>query len=384
MRSTLGKTAAIAAFCTLAQVGAASAEVKVGIVQSLSGSASAQGISLVQAAKLAIPDVIGDEKVAIIVLDDATDPAIATRNAKKLIEEENVDVIYGASITPSSIAVAQVATAAGVPLVANAPVNLGGDRNTLIFNVPPPPVKWIIPAVEDMRRRGVKTVGFLGFSDAWGDISFDALKAHAEKGGYKIVADERYARADTSVTGQVLRLMAAKPDAIFLGVAGTPGVLGNVSIVERGYRGPIYNGVGIFNQTFVTLGGARLEGIYATIGAVGLGQKLPDSDARKPVVMDFIKKYEAKYGSGTADALTGFGYDAGLVTAKAIEAALKSGAKSGTPKFRQAIADGMRSFKDFAGVHSIYNFSDPSWPWGVGDDAAFLVKIEKGKWEPAS
>lgn len=378
MRIKLGvaTTLAAAGFMTLST--AVQADVSIGIVHSLTGSASAQGVPQKQAIELALPAEIGGEKVRVIVMDDATDPTIAARNATKLIEDDKVDLIIGPTITPSAISIAQVATAARIPYLPAAPVKLGDARDEWIFNVPPPPEKWIIPVIADFKKRGVKTVGFLGFSDAWGDITLAALKQYADEGGYEIVADERYARADTSVTGQVLRLVSANPDAIFLGVSGAPGVLGNLAVKER-YQGPIFNSNGVFNATFLTLGGAELEGVHAVIGAIGIADQLPDSEPRKAVALDFIAKYNEKHGPGTADAISGFGYDSGLIATAAIESALTK-AKPGTPEFRTAVVEGLRAIDRLPGAHSFYTFADPRWPWGVGDDAAFLVKVEGGKW----
>ncbi|MGO4835273.1 ABC transporter substrate-binding protein, partial [Rhizobiaceae sp. 2RAB30] len=219
----------------------------------------------------------------------------------------------------------------------------------------------------------------LGFSDAWGDINLSTLQNFAKDAGFEIVADERYARADTSVTGQVLRLVSKNPDAIFLGVSGSAGVLANVAVVERGYQGPIYNSNGVFNKDFLTLGGSALEGVFANIGAIAIAASLPDSEPRKAVALDFIAKYNAKHGEGSVDAVSGFGYDSGLLAAEAIGKALAT-AKPGTPEFRAAIASELRKLKQVPGVHSIYTFADPTWPWGVGDDAAFLVTVKDGKW----
>ncbi|MBJ6135254.1 ABC transporter substrate-binding protein [Ochrobactrum sp. Q0168] len=364
---------------TLAAIPNAFADVKIGVVLALSGSAASQGIPENQGLQLGLPKEIGGQKIELIVLDDAGDPAIATRNVQKLINDEKVDIIVGPTTTPSAIAMSQVAAGAQVPIIPLAPVSLNDSRDQWLFNVPPPPVKWIIPVVNDMKKRGVKTVGFLGFSDAWGDVSKKALETYADKMGYQIVADERFARADTSVTGQVLKLMAANPDAIFLGVSGTPGVLPNVTLKDQGYPGPIYNGNGIMNKDFLKLGGTSIEGIYGAVGAIGVGDQLPDSEPRKPVVAEFVKSYDAKYGAGKADALSGYGYDTGIVLSIAIEKALAKD-KPGTHEFRAALRDGMRELNRVPGVHSIYAFSDPSWPWGVGDDAAFLVTVKDGKW----
>jgi len=377
--SKLAVLASATALSTLTLIGPAMAQIKIGIVHSLSGSAASQGIPQKQAIELAVPKEIGGQKVTLVVLDEASDPSIASRSTRKLIDEDKVDVIIGPTTTPGAIAMAQIASSAKIALLPAAPVSLGDARDEWLFNVPPPPMKWIIPTVKDMKNRGVKTVGFLGFSDAWGDINLKALQAYAEEGGYKIVAEERYARADTSVTGQVLRLMAAKPDAIFLGVSGTAGVLANVAVSERRFAGPIYNSNGVFNGDFLKLGGAALEGVYGTIGAIAVGEGLPDTEPRKPVVREFVEKYNAAHGAGKADAISGFGYDSGILVTQAIEKALPK-AKPGTPEFRAAVAQGMRDLNRIPGTHSIYTFADPAWPWGVGDDAAFLVTVKGGKW----
>lgn len=369
----------VAAAGAVAVATSAHAEIKIGVVHSLSGPAASQGIPQRQAIELALPKEINGEKVTVIVMDDATDATVATRNAKKLIEGDNVDVIIGPTATPSAFAMAQQTSAAKLALLAGAPVSLGDARDAWIFNVPPPPKIWMIPVIQEMKKRGIKTVGFLGFSDAWGDINLSTLKSYEADGGFKVIAEERYARADTSVTGQVLRLISANPDAIFLGVSGSAGVLGNVSVVDRGYKKPIFNSNGIFNGDFLTLGGPALEGIHGAIGAIAIAASLPDNEPRKKIALDFLRSYDEKYGKGKADAISGFGYDAGLIVTKAITLALKE-AKPGTPEFRNAIAQSMRKLDRLPGTHSIYDFKDPTWPWGVGPDAAFLVKVEKGKW----
>ncbi len=380
MRSGIAIFASATTAVALVVAAPALAEVRIGVIHSLTGSASAQGIPQNQAIDLQIPKETAGEKVTLITLDDASDPAVAAQNAVKLIEQGKVDLIIGSTTTPSSIAIAQAATAAKVPVLPGAPVSFNDPRDQWIFNTPPPPMKTVVPPVNDMSRRGIKTVGYLGFSDAWGEVTLKALTAATENAGIKIIADERYARSDTSITGLVLRLVAANPDAIFLGVSGSPGVLGNVSVKER-FPGPIYNTNGVFNSSFLKLGGAGLEGIYGSIGAIAIAEDLPDSDPRKAMVKEFKEKYDARYGAGAVDAQAGFGNDAAMIAWHGIENALKAGkSKPGTPEFRQAVADGIRALKDLPGVHSIYNFSDPSWPWGVGDDATFLVQVKNRKW----
>lgn len=363
--------------------GTAWADINIGVVAPLSGAAAAQGGPSKTGMELAIPTEIKGQKVNVIVLDDSSDPAVANRNTQKLISEYHVDVILGNIATPSSLAMANLTTAAKVPQISIAPISFGDERDAFIFNIPAPPRVWIVPIAEDMVKRGVKKVGFIGFSDPWGDMTLAALKEQAELHGFEIVAEERFARADTSVSGPILKLLSQSPDAVFIGGAGTPAALPNLALKERGFAGPIYNTNGIFNKDFNKLVGSGVNGINGVNGAVAVAGDLPDSEPRKAVALDFIKKYDDKVGANSWDAGAAFGYDAGLIVAAALEKAADH-AEPGTEAFRAAVADGIRQLKDFPGAHSIYNFTDPKHPWGVDGSSVLLLQFEDGQWHLAA
>ena len=59
-------------------------------------------------------------------------------------------------------------------------------------------------------------IGLIGFSDSWGDLWLKEFKDQGAPMGLELVADERFARPDTSVTGQVLKLVSVKPDAVLV------------------------------------------------------------------------------------------------------------------------------------------------------------------------
>jgi len=354
------------------------AEIKIGLVLALTGPNSSLGIPYKKGLEL-LPKEIGGEKVNVIVLDDTSDPSTAVRNAHKLISEENVDVIIGPSNTPAAFALAGVTDEAKVPEISLSPVDPGPGKSDWLFTVPQPGNIWILPIVEDIKKRGLKNVAFIGFSDPWGDLCFNALKEVAGKYGITIVAEERYARTDNSVTGQVLKVLAAKPDAIFVGASGTPGALPHVALAERNWTGPTYGSPAVFNKDFVRIGGDAIEGMMAVTGPVGAWEQLPDSNPIKAVSAEFTKAYEGANGAGSANGFSAYSFDAVKMFSDAAPRALKK-AKPGTPEFRTALRDELRDIKDLVGTQGVYSFKSGS-PYGVDQRSVVLVKVEKGNWK---
>jgi len=232
--------------------------------------------------------------------------------------------------------------------------------------------------VDRMKARGVKTVGYIGFSDTWGDLVYNALQTLAPSGGYKIVTNERYGRADTSVTGQVLKVMAATPDAVVVGGSGSPGATPHIALAERGYKGPIYHNHGTVNLPFIQTGKKNVEGAVAPTGALIVAEELPANFPTKAVSLDFVKRYESAFGAGSRNAFAGYSYDAVLLLNAAVPVALKK-AKPGTPEFREALRSALESVKDVFGTHGVYNMSASNHN-GLDERARVLVHVQNGQW----
>ncbi|MGH6624199.1 MAG: ABC transporter substrate-binding protein, partial [Burkholderiaceae bacterium] len=234
----------VVALAAAASVGAATAQdVKVGVTLSATGPAASLGIPERNTFPL-LPQTIGGKKVQYIVLDDASDTTTAVRNTRKLITEDKVDVVVGSTITPNSLAMIDVVAEAETPMIAMAassriiePVDA---KKRWVFKTPQNDQQMALVIVGHMLGQGIKSVGFVGFADAYGEGWWNEFSKIAETRGIKVVASERYQRNDTSVTGQVLKLMAAKPDAILIAGAGTPAALPQKTLKERGYAGKIY------------------------------------------------------------------------------------------------------------------------------------------------
>jgi branched-chain amino acid transport system substrate-binding protein len=231
---------------------------------------------------------------------------------------------------------------------------------------------------EHMKANGVKTVGFIGFSDGWGDLMYKATDFHAAAYGYKVVTNERYARADTSVTGQVLKVMAANPDAVVIGGSGTGGALPHVALIERGYKGRIYHNHGTVNAEFIKVGGKNVEGAIAPTGPLIVPEELPANHSTKAVALEFTKRYESSFGAGSRNAFAGYSHDAVMLLGAAIPDAVKK-AKPGTPEFRAALRDALESVKNMVGTHGVYNTTAANHN-GLDERARVLVRVESGTW----
>ena len=358
--------------------GSAQAEIKIGVDLALTGPNASLGIPYRKGLD-AFPKEIGGESVTLIVLDDGSDPSTAVKNAQKLINDDKVDLLIGPSSTPAVFAIAPVANSSRVPQIALSPVELGAKETEWVVTIPQPGSIWIQPILKDMAKRGVKTVAFIGFSDPWGDLCFNSLKNAAPAYNVEIVADERYARTDNSVTGQVLKILSKKPDAIFVGASGTPGALPHLALAERRWKGPTYASPAIFNKDFLRLGGVAVENVMAATGPVGAYEQLPDSNPIKALSAEFTKWYEAANGEGSANGFAAYSYDAAKIFAKAAPLAL-SRAKPGTQAFRDALRAALRETKEIVGTQGIYNFK-PDTAYGVDERSVILVKAEKGAWK---
>ena len=379
----LSAAAALAAAAyALTAVTAASAwaaDLKVGFITSLSGPVSSLGIPYAKGLQAAVAyraDVDG-RKVQVVQLDDASDPSTAARNARKLIDEDKVDVIIGTAGSPGALAIAAVARETKTPLISIANANLPGEEGSWMVTLPQPAPLMVSAVVDRMKKSGVKTVGYIGFSDAWGDLVYDALTKSAEPAGIKVVSNERYARADASVTGQVLKIVALRPDAVITGTSGTPGALPYLALSERGYKGQIYGTHGLINADFVRVGGASIEGLQVPSGPVLVADQLAADNPIKKVSMNFRSAYQKAHGVVPTDAFSSYTYDAYLLLA---DAASRTKGEPGTTAYRTALRDAIVGTKELVGTHGVYNFK-PDNRYGSDQRAVVIVRIEKGQWK---
>ena len=361
--------------------GSVAADLTVGFVTSLSGPGASIGIPYEKGilAAHAFAEKVGETNIKLIRLDDASDPSAATRDARKLVQEEKVDVLIGTSGVPGTVAMAVVAAETRTPIISLTPATQPQSPNgQWLISIPQPPPLMVAAVVERMKKNGVKRTAYIGFSDSWGDLVYDALMKNAPASSIEVLTNERYARADTSVTGQTLKIIAAHPDAVITGGSGTPGALPYIALAERGFKGGLYGTHALINPDFVRVGGAAVEGVIAPTGPVIVAEQLPDSNPTKQASLAFREAYQRTNNSPTGDAFSAYSFDAWLVLLDAARRALPK-AQPGTEEFRAAFRDAMETTDDVIGTHGIYNFK-PGAFFGVDERARVLVQLQKGKW----
>ncbi len=354
------------------------AEIVVGVSLSSTGPGASLGVPVGNAVAL-LPKTIGGETVRYVVLDDTSDPTTGSKNARRFATEDNVDVILGSSSVPVALAQGSVANESRIAFIALCPIPIDPVKQPYLFAVPQPISLMVDAVVEHMSAAKVKNVGFIGFSDSWGEGNYNSLKAKGAAAGIEVSSNERYARTDTSVTSQMLKVLAANPDAIFVGASGTPAVLPQVAAIDRGYKKQIYHTHGVVNRDFIRVGGKNVEGVIAPTGPVVVADQLPADNPLKAPGMEFLKVYEGAYGAGSRNAFAAYAWDAGAIIQAAIPAALKV-ARPGTAAFRQALRDAIESHGEVKGTHAVYAMS-PTDHYGVDKRARVLVRVENGDWK---
>ena len=362
--------------------GSALADINVGVTVSATGPAASLGIPEKNTIAL-MPQSIGGQKIHYIVLDDGSDTTKAVSNTRKLITEDNVDIILGSTVTPNSLAMIDVVAEAKVPMISMAAsakiVEPMDAKRKWVFKTPQNDIQMSLAIASHMKDHGVKTVGFIGFADAYGEGWYGEFSKAAALKGITIVANERFARNDSSVTAQVLKMQAAKPDAILIAGSGTPAALPQITLKERGYTGLIYQTHGVANDDFLRVGGKNVEGTFLPAGPVLVAQQLPVGNPVRASSLEYVYAYEMAYGKGSVSTFGGHAWDAGRLMAAAIPVALKK-AQPGTPEFRAALRDALENTKNVAGAHGIFNMS-PADHLGLDQRARVMVKIENGKWK---
>jgi branched-chain amino acid transport system substrate-binding protein len=359
---------------------AQTSEITIGISISTTGPAAALGIPERNALEF-VPREIAGVPLKVIVLDDGGDPTNATTNARRFVTESKADIIMGSSTTPPTIAVSNVANEAGIPHFGLSPFPITPERAKWSIDMPQPvPIMGKV-LYAHMKAHDVKTVGYIGYSDSYGDLWFNDFKNQAVPMGIALVDEERFARPDTSVAGQVLKLVAANPDAVLVGASGTAAGLPQTALRERGYKGLIYQTHGAASMDFIRISGAAAEGVIMAAGPVMNPEGQPDSALTKKPGLALNAAYEAKYGPNSRSQFAGHSYDSFEILKRVIPTALKT-AKPGTPEFREAIRQAFMSEHEMAASQGVYNFTEKDRS-GLDDRSRIILTVKDGKYVPA-
>jgi branched-chain amino acid transport system substrate-binding protein len=373
---------ALMAAALMLLAGSAFADINVGVTVSATGAGASLGIPEKNTIAL-LPQTVAGQKVHYIVLDDGSDTTKAVSNTRKLITEDKVDIVLGSTVTPNSLAMIDVVSEARVPMISLAAsakiVEPMDAKRRWVFKTPQNDIQMSLAIASHMKDHGVKTVGFIGFADTYGEGWYGEFSKAAALKGITVVANERFARNDSSVTAQVLKMQAARPDAILIAGSGTPAALPQITLKERGYTGLIYQTHGVANEDFLRVGGKSVEGTFLPAGPVLVARQLPVGNPVRTSALEYVVAYESAYGKGGVSTFGGHAWDAGRLLAAAVPVALKK-AQPGTPEFRAALRDALENTRNVAGAHGIFNMT-PTDHLGLDQRARVMVKIENGTWK---
>jgi len=371
--------AGISMFAVMASVSVAQADITIGVNLSSTGPAASLGMAEKNAISIG-PTVIAGQKVNYVIYDDATDTTTAVQNVKRLVSEAKVDVIVGPTTSPTSKAVIDTVAESKTPMIQlspGVPVSYDDPKRKWIFNAPPSDDVYAAAMIKHMTKKGVKTVSVIAVDDAYGENCTNAFKKLSDGKGIKTLTIEKYKRADTSATAQVLKAMQGNPDAVYIASSGTPGALPHVELINRGYKGKIYQSGGSANAEFLRVGGKALEGSFMLASPVLAAEQFPDSYPGKKEAMEFVKAYEAKYGS--RNFFASLSWNALKIIEAAVPKALKAG-KPGTEQFRVALRDAIEGSKGLKGAGAVFTMSKADHN-GINQLGMCLLKIENGKWK---
>lgn len=373
------KTLVLAAALTFGVAGSAFADIKIGITASATGPGAALGTPEMKAVAV-LPTEIAGQKVQYIALDDASDATKSATNARKLVTEDKVDLLLGSTLTFTTLPLIDIAAESKTPLLAPTAGSVLVDpvdaKRHWVFKVVPNDHIGAVALAKYMAKQGtIKTVGFIGFNDAYGEGWAKEMAKTLPENGMKIVDSEVYARTDTSTTGQVLKLIAAKPDAVFIAASGTPAVVPEKELRDRGYKGAVFQTHGVASPAFIKAGGKDVEGTVISAEPFVVASQLPDSNPFKKIALDFIARYKAANGAPPA-IFAAHMVDAMSIVAAAVPAALKKG-QPGTPEFRAALRDGIEATKDLYLNNGLLSMS-PTDHCGYDQRSAMVMKVEDG------
>src|SRR5213596_1886468 len=329
---------ALLVFVAAPPSGAQQPVIRVGVVVDVTGGASSLGVPERNTVLLYQDDLgtaqgpNGPVRIEYVVTDGESDPTKAVIAAKRLIEEDRVVAVVCCTTSPASLAVLQT----------------------------PQTDRLMIGVITDhMGRRGIRSVAWLGFDDAFGQGGLVEFEKLAAQKGIEIAAKESFARAATDVSTQVTRAMGRNPQA-FLIWAIPPGA--NVSqrnIRDLGITLPVYQSHGVANKTFLDLGAASVDGTFLPSGKILIAEQLADTDKQKTALLGYVERYEGRYGKGTRNTFGGHALDAMLILRPAIERTLWQGIRpENTGGFRAVLRDQIEhGTKELVGITGIFNYT---------------------------
>jgi branched-chain amino acid transport system substrate-binding protein len=311
-------------------------------------------------------------KLVLVAYDSAGDAEKARTFAKRLIEQDKVDVIVGGSTTGETMAVVPLVEQAGVPFISLAgAVVIIEPVKKWVFKTPHTDRMACEKIFVDMRARGASRVALISGAGGFDkSMRAECLKV-AKNHGVEVVADETYGAADTDMTAQLTKIRQnAQVQAVLNAGFGQGPAIVTKNYRQIGMTLPLYQSHGVASKEYIKLAGEAAEGVRLPAAALLVADKLADSDPQKPVVAHYAREYQARFKSDVST-FGGHAYD-GLMLA--IEAIRKAGSTD-----KAKVRDALESLKGYVGTGGIVNLSAADH-MGLDLSAFRMLEVRKGEW----
>ncbi len=343
--------------------------VKIAILAPLSGDVATFGQSTRDGVLLAVAEWneqggVDGKTIEVIVEDSQCSPEAAVSAANKVIEQDGVKFIIGEVCSSASIPVSEIVTAKGdvlqiSPTSTNPSVTVNEDGSTkpTIFRACfIDPFQGAVAAAFARDNLNAQTAAvFLDQGNDYVRGLAEVFIAEFEAAGGQVVVTESYTGDDSDFSAIVTKAKDANPDVLYL-----PDYYSTVNLIaaqakERGFEGAMLGGDGWDS--------ADLD-VSVTDGGYFTNHFSPDDS--RPIVQEFVSKYQAEYGS-VPDALAALAYDAALILLQSMDAANTT---TDAAKVAEAMASG--TFPVVSGEITYDEFHNPV-------KSAVVLKVEGGQ-----
>ncbi|UCV11819.1 ABC transporter substrate-binding protein [Dechloromonas denitrificans] len=377
MKQTIKKLVAGAAL-VLGAFGAIAAEpIKIGSVLSVTGPAAFLGDPELKTIQMYVEDInkkggLLGRPLQLVHYDDGSDANKANGFAKRLIDDDKVDILVGGTTTGATMSMAPLVEKAGIPFISLAgAVVIVEPVKKWIFKTPHTDRMAAEKVFEDMKRRGLTKVALLSETSGFGNSGKKETEGVAAKYGVTLVANETYGPKDTDMSPQLTKIKnTAGVQAVFVFGLGQGPAIVTKNYKQLGISLPIYHAHGVASEEFIKLAGPAAEGVRLPAAALLVADKLDAKDPQKPVVTAYTKAYNDKWKNDVSS-FGGHAYDGLMIAVDAIKRA-KSTDKA-------AVRDAIEATKGYVGTGGVVNMSATDH-MGLDLSAFRLLEIKNGDW----
>ncbi|MDG4552951.1 MAG: ABC transporter substrate-binding protein [Candidatus Competibacter sp.] len=359
-----------------AQLAGAAEPIKIGSFLAVTGPASFLGDPELKTLQMYVEDInarggVKGRKLELLHYDTGGNAKDAVSFSKRLIKNDNVDIIIGGTTTGDTMAVIPDVEKEGIPFISLAgAVEIVEPVKKWVFKTPHTDRMAVAKIYEDLRKRGLTKVALITGDGGFDKSGRQQLLDLAPQYGIAIVADESYGNKDTDMTAQLTKIRPSGAQAIVnFGLGQAPAIV-TKNMKQLGIDLPLYQSHGVASKTFIDLAGEAAEGVRLPAAVLVVAEQLPGADPQKPILLDYKKRFEAKYGP--VSTFGGHAYDGLMIAVAAIE-------RAGGPD-KAKVRDEIEKTRGFIGTAGVFNMS-PTDHMGLSLDAFKMVEIRGGAWK---